>query len=318
MVSLNRLNPSLIESTLNSSGYLKLMLFLTHWIRKVVPLALLLTLSACSLNQLAPNPTIAPTAKRDHLALGNPSNATNNVTNADNYLMIKPQYALSYNNSKKTPNWVSWQLNQSWLGNAPRQNNFRPDDTLPGNWYRVRPSDYTSSGYDKGHMAPSADRTQTVEDNSATFLMTNMVPQAPDNNQGPWADLEDYCRYLVAQGKELYIIAGSEGTKGTIGTGKVTIPQKTWKVILVLDQPGSGIKGITSKTRVIAIEMPNEQGIRNTDWKKYKVSVRKIEANTGYNFFSNISPSIQAVLESKVDQDINVPKPIPKTPTPRR
>jgi endonuclease G len=80
-----------------------------------------------------------------HLALGNPSNAD---TDPNNYLMIKPQYALSYNNSKGIPNWVSWQLNKSWLGSVDRKNDFRPDTELPASWYQVRPSDYTGGGYD--------------------------------------------------------------------------------------------------------------------------------------------------------------------------
>jgi endonuclease G len=142
--------------------------------------------------------------------------------------MEKQQYALSYNNSRGTPNWVSWQLNRSWLGNAQRQNDFRPDSELPTSWYHVSPNDYNNSGYDRGHMAPSADRTKNQADNSATFLLTNIIPQAPDNNQGPWADLEDYCRELVSQGKELYIIAGPFGKSEAIASGKITVPTKTW------------------------------------------------------------------------------------------
>ena len=90
-----------------------------------------------------------------HLLLGNPSCATTSVTNLNNYLMIKPQYALSYNNSKGTPNWVSWQLNQSWLGIVDRQNNFRPDGMLPTEFARITPTIYAGSGYDKGHADSS-------------------------------------------------------------------------------------------------------------------------------------------------------------------
>src|SRR5258707_53869 len=43
-----------------------------------------------------------------HLLLGNPSGATPDPANENNYLMPKPYYALSYNNSAGTPNWVSW------------------------------------------------------------------------------------------------------------------------------------------------------------------------------------------------------------------
>ncbi len=250
----------------------------------------------------ADNPETANNSSTSlHLALGNPSKANTNTSNADNYLMVKPQYALSYNNRKGTPNWVSWQLNRSWIGNAQRQNDFRPDSELPDNWYRVSPSDYNNSGYDRGHMAPSADRTKNQADNSATFLLTNIIPQAPDNNQGPWADLEDYCRELVSQGKELYIIAGLFGKSEAIAKGKITVPTKTWKVIVVLERPGLGISGVTATTRIIAVEIPNEPGIRGTDWRNYRVSVDKVEATTRYDFLSNVPTTIQKVIESQID-----------------
>ncbi|MHC5915238.1 MAG: DNA/RNA non-specific endonuclease [Nostoc sp.] len=55
-----------------------------------------------------------------NLLLGNPSGAMALVGTPDNYLLVKPQYVVSYNNSKGTPNWVSWQLNKSWLGTTDR------------------------------------------------------------------------------------------------------------------------------------------------------------------------------------------------------
>ncbi|GBE95694.1 nuclease [Nostoc cycadae WK-1] len=214
--------------------------------------------------------------------------------------MVKNQYALSYNNSKGTANWVAWQLNSSWLGDAERQDNFRADNTLPTGWLRVTPSMYSGSGYDRGHIAPSADRTKTTEDNAATFLMTNMMPQTPDNNRNTWGNLEDYCRELVSLGKELYIVAGPSGSQGEPLKGKVTVPKSTWKIVVVLDNPGSGINGITANTRVIAVNIPNEQELNN-DWRTYKVSVDQLEQLTGYDFISNVSPNIQEVIESKID-----------------
>jgi endonuclease G, mitochondrial len=245
----------------------------------------------------APRQAPSPVASI-HLALGNPSKAS--TTDPNNYLMIKPQYALSYNSSKGIPNWVSWQLNQSWLGSVDRRNDFRPDTTLPAGWYQVRPNDYTGSGYDRGHMTPSGDRTRTPEDNSATFLMTNMIPQAPKNNQEVWRELEEYSRELVKQGKELYIIAGGVGEKGTL-KGKATVPQQTWKVIAVLDRPELGASGVTANTRLIAVMMPNSNEVANTNWQDYLVSVDKVEAATGYDFFANVPSSIQAAIEKRVD-----------------
>jgi len=119
-------------------------------------------------------PPIASVTNNRNLLLGNPSNAASSIASIDNYLMVKPQYVLSYNKTH-TANWVSWQLNRSWIGTAARQDNFRPDEALPDAWYKVRPNDYTGSGYDRGHIAPSADRTRNEADNSATFLMSNMM-----------------------------------------------------------------------------------------------------------------------------------------------
>lgn len=235
-----------------------------------------------------------------HLTMGNPSGATTSTANSDNYLMVKTQYALSYSNSNSTPNWVSWQLNSSWLGSAPRQDDFREDTTLPSGYYRVGGSDYSGSGYDRGHMCPSADRTNTVANNSATFLMTNMVPQAPDNNQGYWAQLENYARTLVGQGYELYIIAGGYGSAGTIDNGNITVPERLFKIIVVTS-PGTGAGGVNTNTRVIAIDTPNTQGNRSANWGTFRTTVDSIESQTGYNFLSNVSSSIQSVIESRVD-----------------
>jgi endonuclease G len=187
---------------------------------------------------------------------------------------------------------------------------------LPAGWYQVQGTDYSGSGFDRGHHCPSADRTITIPDNSATFLMTNMMPQAPDNNQGPWEVLESYCRTLVSQGNELYIIAGGFGTGGTgsaggttntIANGHVNVPAQTWKVIIVLPRNTDGVDDasrVTTSTRTIAVIMPNQQGIRNNDWHNYRVSVDQVEALTGFDFFSNVPVSIQNVIEAQVD---NVP-----------
>jgi endonuclease G, mitochondrial len=239
--------------------------------------------------------------RNPNLTMGNPSHAK---TDPNNYLLEKPQYVISYNNRRHIPNWSSWQLNKDWLGDVPRNNNFRPDESLPKGFYWVRSSDYNGNGFDRGHMTPSADRSRNPEDNAATFLMTNILPQAPDNNQGPWAELENYSRDLVRQGKELYIIAGGSGTQRSIGKGnvKITAPDRVWKVIVVLDKPGLGIAGVTAKTRLIAVDMPNQQGIREEDWRKFRVSVDLIEDHTGYNFLTNVPDAIQAQIEEKVDR----------------
>lgn len=247
----------------------------------------------------SPTPTPTPTSS-EHLTMGNPSNAVTNVLQPNNYLMEKPQYSMSYSRDNGGPNWVSWHLDTSWLGSAPRQDDFRADTTLPTGWYRVQATDYSGSGFDRGHMCPSADRTVTVTANSATFLMTNMIPQLPANNQGVWANLESYSRTLVSQGNELYIISGGHGLQFFIANGHVAVPAQTWKVIIVLPVGSNDVSRVTTSTRTIAVVMPNSGSI-GSDWRAYRVSVDQVEAITGFDFFSNVSSGIQAVIEGRVD-----------------
>ncbi len=239
----------------------------------------------------------------EHLALGNPSAAVVDISVGSNYLMIKPQYVLSYSRFAGIPNWVAWHVDSIWLGEMHRSNNFRADSTLPEKWYHVTESSYRRSGYDRGHMCPSGDRTNTQENNSATFLMTNMIPQVANNNRGPWATLEIYCRDLVKQGKELYIYSGGYGSKGFLDSGRVNIPERTWKVIVVLDAGNNDLQRVTTSTRTIAVDMPNDNSlIRNhDDWKIFRTTIDAIEKKTGFNFLSKVSNSIQATIEAKVD-----------------
>jgi len=249
-----------------------------------------------------------PPGSSESLTLGNPSAAVTNITTPDNYLMEKTQYSLSYNNSKHTANWVSWRCASEWIGSAARQDDFRADTTLPTSWYRCGSSEFSGSGFDRGHMCPSADRTSSVADNSATFLMTNMIPQAPNNNQITWANLENYCRTLVGSGNEIYIISGgygqggtgSNGYKTTVGNG-TWVPNKTWKVIVVLPVGTNDAARVTTSTRVIAVLMPNDQTCNSQPWGNYRVSVDQIESLTGYDFLSNVTTSVQSVVEAKVD-----------------
>lgn len=251
-----------------------------------------------------PTPTATPTPSTSvHLTMGNPSGATVNVGVPTNYLMEKPQYALSYHRDNGRPNWVAWHLDTGWLGSTPRQDDFRADTSLPVGWYQVSGTDYSGSGYDRGHMCPSADRTKTVADNSATFLMTNMIPQAPTNNQQTWANLESYCRTLANSGNELYIISGGFGNSGFIAGGRVAIPTTTWKVIMVLPAGTNDVSRVTTATRLIAVSVPNNNSVVS-DWRQYRVSVDNVENLTGYDFFSNVSPSIQSVIESVIDTQL--------------
>ena len=172
----------------------------------------------------------------------------------------------------------------------------------------MQANSYTSSGFNRGHNCPSADRTNTVADNTATFLMSNMMPQAPRNNQQTWANLEDYCRTFLNTGNEVYIVCGSYGRGGTgtngyattLDNGRVTVPAHCWKVVVILPIGTGDATRVTTSTRIIAIDTPNDNSI-STTWGTYRTSVDAIEAATGLDLLSAVPGNMQQQIEARVD-----------------
>ena len=248
-----------------------------------------------------------------NLLLGNPSGATSSFTNSDNYLMVKPYYVLSYNSDEGIPNWVSWEVTMDDLGSAPRKQVFDPDTTLPAGFNVVTTREYAGSGFQRGHMCPHSDRAANLEMSYATFVMTNIIPQPPNVNEKAWAQLESYCRRLVDRHQHLHIMSGpigrgGRGTNGfreTLGRGNVVVPAECWKVVVVVPEGGSSddLAKIDAATRVVAVEMPNDNDVVGEEWAKYRTSPAQIELKTGLRFFSRLRPDVAEAMRQKVDDD---------------
>lgn len=239
--------------------------------------------------------------------------------NSDIIILEKPQFTVFYNPEKLIPEFVLWHLEKSDLGTEGRSNDFRPDFQLAESFYRVKKRDYqyTHYGFDRGHVCPSADRTDTKENNSATFLMTNMIPQSPDLNRIVWKNLEEYERELAVLGNELYIVAGQFGLGGTGAYGSfseipveqaetqkpcnITVPAYCWKIILLLPPGENDLQRVTSETPVISVCMPNEQGLQQRgSWDAYLCTVDYIEEQSGWDFFTALDDEIENAIESRV------------------
>src|ERR1019366_216515 len=107
------------------------------------------------------------------MQLGNPSNATADTNNHDHYLMLRPVEAMDYNDHMGQPNWASWDLTSGDVGSSGRSSSFYTDTNLPPSFYRVPGSPinpFSGSGYDRGHMCPSDDRTTNTTDRKSTRL----------------------------------------------------------------------------------------------------------------------------------------------------
>lgn len=221
---------------------------------------------------------------------------------SDDHIIERKQYVLSYNQKLNVPNWVAWQLNASWYGDVPRKSGkFITDTSLPASFEKITHDDYTKSGYDRGHMVRSEERTASEEDNRSTFLMSNILPQTPKLNQQTWLSLEYECERLCkVEGKELFVIAGGLFSKQPARLkGKVAVPDSCWKIVIVMEK-GQKPKDISSKTKVIAVMMNNgDYDKSNNSWELYKTTINAIEQSTGYDFLMELPDAIEENLESK-------------------
>ena len=259
-----------------------------------------------------------------HLLAGNPSDATTSINNRNNYLLVRDEYALSYNESRLTANWVSFQLTEDDLGSTPRfSGNFFADPDLPSNFNQATHSSYTNSGFDRGHLVPSASRTSSFDANRNTFTTSNIIPQASENNQGPWVDFENFLRSLTDT-NDIYVVTGGYGAGGdSRGSGTVTrigpgilVPSNTWQVALVLER-GELPSQADLNDQIYAIDIPNSDAAsfsRSTPWENFAVSTNFIESRTGFDLLENIPNSVESNLESQIFGATVEPAPAP-TPT---
>ncbi len=227
---------------------------------------------------------------------------------SDDFIIRRPQYTASYNKNRNTPNWVSYNLEATHFGSqVDRCDCFTHDALLPSSFTRLTTADYTGAGaaagfgIDRGHLARSFDRTAGALDNATTYYFSNIIPQAADNNQGPWANMENALGDLARfQNKELYVIAGVTGSKGTVkNEGKITIPASVWKVAVIMPRD-RGLAHVDSydDVEVIAAILPNDPGIRNVNWETYKTTVDAVEALSGYNLLELLPDQVEIAVES--------------------
>ena len=226
---------------------------------------------------------------------------------SDDFIIRRAQYTASYNRVRGIPNWVSYDLDATHFGAEDRCDCFTFDSQLPSSFTSYTTADYTGAGtfhgygIDRGHLARSFDRTAGSLDNATTFYFSNIIPQAADLNQGPWAAMENDLGELArSQNREVYIITGASGSKGTVkDEGKITIPGSVWKVAVIMPRD-QGLEDIDelSDFEVIAVIMPNDPGVRNIAWETYKTTVDAVEALSGYDLLALLRDDFEIAAES--------------------
>ncbi|HYC51475.1 MAG TPA: DNA/RNA non-specific endonuclease [Gemmatimonadaceae bacterium] len=245
----------------------------------------------------------------NHAEFGEPTDADP----SDDYIARRTEFTSSFNKLRNIPNWVSYNLEATHI--TPGQDRcdcFTYDPLLPADFARYTTADYTGAGaaagfgIDRGHLARSFDRTSGSLDNARTFYFSNIIPQAADNNQGPWANFENYLGSLAQNdNREVYIITGGAGSQGTVkNEGLITIPASTWKVAVIMPRD-QGLANVDSydDIEVIAVIMPNVAGIRNVDWRTYVTTVNAVEAVSGYDVLALLPDGVESAVEAGMQDE---------------
>ena len=153
-------------------------------------------------------------------------------------------FAVMYSGVSRTPLWSAEYLDRKRLQQAKqidREDSFHEESRLPKSM-RAKLSDYSGSGYDRGHLAPNgnmANRSQQYD----SFSLANIAPQSPRNNRYIWRNIESATRYLTQQYGEVYTITGVAFTdkKTKQLANRVLVPSHFFKAVYI---PASNQAGV--------------------------------------------------------------------------
>lgn len=185
-------------------------------------------------------------------------------------------FALMHSGIYRTPLWAAEHLTRDSLRKKTKRSNDFYEEELLEDDERARLSDYSHSGYDRGHMAPSADMPTKLAQHEC-FTLANMIPQDRDNNRGVWASIESSTRTLAKEKGELYVITGPLYTQSVPQRlkGRVSIPNKIYKAIY------------DPSTQKGAAYIVN-----NASGNEYEVlSIMQLEQLSGIRFFPSMKPT---------------------------
>ena len=200
-----------------------------------------------------------------------------------NQYLCRVGYAVNYSYLDKVPFFVTEHLTADKLnsGVTKRSNNFHPDPELPKQ-YQATNKDYAGAGYDKGHMSPAGDNQFDPKAMDESFLLSNMMPQAPFNNRGIWKDLEEQVRTWGIKYGELFVISATiyDGEAKTIGDG-VRVPSHIYKIVI---DPKRG--------RVVSFLFPNLD-LKGDKFTSFETSLSELSKLTNINFFPKNTKQLQ-------------------------
>ena len=214
-------------------------------------------------------------------------------------------YVLRYRDQYEQADWVAYPLLAFEItGEADRdRERFQPDPLVETG--SALPTDYTRSGYDRGHLAPAGDFKFSQRLTGESFYMSNVSPQAPQFNRGIWKELEEQVRAWARRDRGLYVVTGPVLKPGLATIGKrneVAVPEQYYKVILYCNNSATARSATARPTiRMVGFLLNNEPS--NEPLRSFVVPVDQIERLTGIDFFPFIPDDLEQKLESRTEVD---------------
>ncbi len=228
-------------------------------------------------------------------------------------LITHSALALVYSEAHEQAKWVAHIITPDIIkGSVFRTNDFRVDPKVASGTAveedyflkYLQPDssyEYDGFGYDRGHLAPSADFRWSQKALSESYFYSNMSPQLPEFNREIWAELENNLRGYIYRHPEtqLFVVTGpvltDELPAVKRSVNKVSIPEKFWKVAVDL----------TNK-KAIGFLIPHVKA--SYPLESFAVSIDEIEALTGIDFFYQLDDALETSLEQQVEKAVWIPE----------
>ncbi|CAF1498150.1 unnamed protein product [Rotaria magnacalcarata] len=244
---------------------------------------------------------------------------------------LDPNFAVCYDQRTRVPLWTLEHLTRETITmgkNVDRGNSIFREDNRIHTFFRSTNQDYSGSGFDRGHMIPSADHRSSQESMNNTFFLSNIAPQVGKGfNRDKWAHLERYARALVKHYiGGLWILTGPlylprlDPTDNklyvkyqVIGPNQVAVPTHFFKIIIGQQKDG--------QLDIYSYLMPNEPIDKDTPLEKFLVAPELIEQNAGFLVTTEKiqKNKIRTINQPWIDFKLDSPPPSPRQkslPTP--
>ncbi|MFT4760092.1 MAG: endonuclease G [Paraglaciecola sp.] len=217
--------------------------------------------------------------------------------------------SLVYSEPHEQAKWVAHIITPDVMtGQTSRSNDFRIDpkvttgtavekDYFLKTEYSDKPTEYDGFGYDRGHLAPSADFRWSKKALSESYFYSNMSPQVADFNRGIWGELENAMRGYIYRNEtsSLYVVTGPILKENLPvierSINKITIPEKYFKVVI------DPVKG-----RGIGFLLPNKKSAQPLE--TFAMTIDEIEKLTGLDFYHGLPDVEENKLEADTDKTV--------------